>query len=224
MQVGYARTSTVEQVAGFEAQRRELEAAGCQRIFAERVSSLAQRAQLEAALDYIREGDVLCVTKLDRLARSMRDLLDIVARIEGKGAGLKVLNMNLDTTTATGRLMLNVLGSVAEFERSIMLERQREGVAKAKAEGKYRGRAPTAQAKAREVVAMLASGKGPTEVAEALKIGRSSVYRVIRSLSLRKMPTAYVSAKVDQASSRKNKSNARARRRRAISTNTGQTS
>ena len=106
----------------------------------------------------------------------MRDLLDIVARIEGKGAGLKVLNMNLDTTTATGRLMLNVLGSVAEFERSIMLERQREGVAKAKAEGKYRGRAPTAQAKAREVVAMLASGKGPTEVAEALKIGRSSVY------------------------------------------------
>ena len=132
--------------------------------------------------------------------------------------------MNLDTTTATGRLMLNVLGSVAEFERSIMLERQREGVAKAKAEGKYRGRAPTAQAKAREVVAMLASGKGPTEVAEALKIGRSSVYRVIRSLSLKKMPTAYVSAKVDKASSRKNKSNARARRRRAISTNTGQTS
>ena len=224
MQVGYARTSTVEQIAGFEAQRRELEAAGCQRIFSERVSSLAQRAQLEAALDYIREGDVLCVTKLDRLARSMRDLLDIVARIEGKGAGLKVLNMNLDTTTATGRLMLNVLGSVAEFERSIMLERQREGVAKAKAEGKYRGRAPTAQAKAREVVAMLASGKGPTEVAEALKIGRSSVYRVIRSLSLRKMPTAYVSAKVDQASSRKNKSNARPRRRRAISTNSGQTS
>ena len=99
-----------------------------------------------------------------------------------------------------------------------------QGVAKAKAEGKYRGRAPTAQAKAREVVAMLASGKGPTEVAEALKIGRSSVYRVIRSLSLRKMPTAYVSAKVDQASSRKNKSNARPRRRRAISTNSGQTS
>jgi DNA invertase Pin-like site-specific DNA recombinase len=92
------------------------------------VSSVAQRDQLEAALDYIRDGDVLCVTKLDRLARSMRDLLEIVARIEGKGAGLRVLNMNLDTTTATGRLMLNVLGSVAEFERSIMLERQREGL------------------------------------------------------------------------------------------------
>lgn len=118
------------------------------------------------------------VTKLDRLARSMRDLIEIVGRIEKKGASLRILAMSLDTSTATGKLMLHVLGSVAEFERSMMLERQREGIAKAKAEGKYRGRAPTARAKADEVRRLLAEGVTPTEVAKALGIGRSSVYRV----------------------------------------------
>jgi DNA invertase Pin-like site-specific DNA recombinase len=161
MLIGYARTSTTEQVAGFEAQRRDLEVAGCTRIFAEQVSSVAQRDELAAALDYLRDGDVLTVTKLDRLARSMRDLVEIVARIEAKGAGLRILAMNLDTTTPTGRLMMNVLGSVAEWERSVMLERQRDGIAKAKAAGKYRGRARTAMAKASEVEAMLAGGIGP---------------------------------------------------------------
>jgi DNA invertase Pin-like site-specific DNA recombinase len=179
MLIGYARTSTVEQIAGLDAQRRDLEAAGCTKLFVEQVSSIAQREQLEAALDYLREGDILVVTKLDRLARSMRDLVDIVGRIEKKGAGLRILAMNFDTTTATGQLMLNVLGSVAQFERSMMLERQREGVAKAKAEGKYKGRAPTARAKAGEVKALLEAGKNPTEVARALKIGRSSVYRIL---------------------------------------------
>jgi DNA invertase Pin-like site-specific DNA recombinase len=84
MLVGYARTSTLEQVAGFEAQRRELEAAGCEKTFAEQVSSVAQREQLDAALDYVREGDVFVVAKLDRLARSMRDLMEIVARIKDR--------------------------------------------------------------------------------------------------------------------------------------------
>jgi len=190
MQIGYARTSTLEQVAGFEAQKRDLEAVGCSKVFAEQVSSVAQREQLEAAIDYLRDGDSLVVTKLDRLARSMRDLLDIVARIEAKGAGLRILVMNLDTTTATGKLMLNVLGSVAEFERSMMLERQREGVAKAKAEGKYKGRKPTARAKASEVKSMLEAGESPTEVAKKLGIGRSSVYRVIAARSLKRQ-TAY---------------------------------
>jgi DNA invertase Pin-like site-specific DNA recombinase len=190
MQIGYARTSTLEQVAGFEAQKRDLEAAGCSKVFAEQVSSVAQREQLEAAIDYLRDGDSLVVTKLDRLARSMRDLLDIVARIEAKGAGLRILAMNLDTTTATGKLMLNVLGSVAEFERSMMLERQREGVAKAKAEGKYKGRKPTARAKAGEVEAMLAAGESPTVVAKKLGIGRSSVYRAMADRGL-KRETAY---------------------------------
>src|SRR5262245_1820849 len=152
MLVGYARTSTVEQLAGFEAQTRELKAAGCDKLFAEQVSSVATREQLEVAVDYIREGDVLVVTKLDRLARSMRDLMAIVYRIKGKGAALRILNMNLDTSTPTGELILNVLGSIAQFERAIMLERQREGIAAAKAAGRYKGRAPTARAKSDEVL------------------------------------------------------------------------
>jgi DNA invertase Pin-like site-specific DNA recombinase len=193
MQIGYARTSTLEQSAGLEAQKRDLEAAGCDRVFAEQVSSVAQRDELEAAIDYLRDGDSLVVTKLDRLARSMRDLIGIVDRVQAKGAGLRILAMNLDTTTATGKLMLNVIGSVAEFEREIMLERQREGIAKAKAEGKYKGRAPTARAKAGEVEELLATGETPTAVAKKLGIGRSSVYRAIADRKLKRQ-TAYTSA------------------------------
>jgi DNA invertase Pin-like site-specific DNA recombinase len=179
MIVGYARTSTAEQVAGFDAQRRELKAASCEKVFAEQVSSVAAREKLTAALDFIREGDVLIVTKLDRLARSMRDLVDIVAKIEAKSASLRILNMGLDTTTPTGQLMLNVLGSVAQFERAIMLERQREGIAKAKADGKYRGRAPTARAKAADVLRLHKEGVGAVDIAKKLGIGRSSVYRAL---------------------------------------------
>lgn len=176
--VGYARTSTADQLAGFEAQLRDLTTAGASKIFKEQVSSVAQRAQLEALLDYIREGDVVVVTKLDRLARSMADLIDISKRIELKKAGLRILSMQLDTATANGRLMMNVLGSVAQFERELMLERQREGIAKAKAEGKYRGRAPTVQKQSAEIEELLAQGLGPTDVAEKLGVARSSVYRV----------------------------------------------
>ena len=99
--------------------------------------------------------------------------------IEARGAGLQILAMQLDTTTATGKLMLNVLGSVAEFERSMMLERQKEGILKAKADGKYKGRAPTARAQADEVRKLLKAGETPTEVARKLGIGRSSVYRIL---------------------------------------------
>ena len=178
MLIGYARTSTVEQVAGFDAQIGTLQAAACDRIFKEQVSSVAKREQLAAALDYIRDGDVLVVTKLDRLARSVADLVDIVRRIEGKDAALRILDMGLDTKTPTGRLMLNVIGSVAQFEREMMLERQREGIAKAKSEGKYKGRKPTARAKAEQVRLLLADGIGPSEVARRLGIGRTSVHNI----------------------------------------------
>jgi len=189
MLIGYGRTSTTEQDAGLEAQQRDLAAAGCEKVFTEQVSSVAQRDQLDAAIDYLRDGDTLVVTKLDRLARSMRDLIAIKDRIEAKGAALRILAMNLDTSTATGKLMLNVLGSVAEFEREMMLERQREGIAKAKAEGKYRGRAPTAMAKAGEVEARLAAGESPTVVAKKLGIGRSSVYRIMDEQGLKRETT-----------------------------------
>lgn len=179
MLVGYARTSTIEQAAGLEAQRRDLRAVGCEDTFAEQVSSVAERAQLEAALRHLRNGDQLVVTKLDRLARSVADLVAIVARIEAKGASLRILAMSLDTATPTGRLMLNVLGSVAQFEREVMLERQREGIAKAKADGKYRGRAPTARAKASEVRKLVGEGLTREAVAERLGMGVRSVYRIM---------------------------------------------
>jgi DNA invertase Pin-like site-specific DNA recombinase len=178
MLVGYARTSTIEQQAGLEAQVRDLLAVDVQKLFQEQVSSVANRAQLENAFDFIREGDTLVVTKLDRLARSVRDLLEIVERIEKKKASLKILAMNLDTTQPTGRLMLQVLGSVGEFERALMLERQREGIAKAKAAGKYRGRKPTVRARKAEIEELLRAGVGPAEASRRLGIARSSIYRI----------------------------------------------
>jgi DNA invertase Pin-like site-specific DNA recombinase len=105
VKVGYARTSTLDQKAGFEAQVKELEQAGCEKVFREQVSSVAHRAQLEATLDFIREGDTLVVCKLDRLARSTQHLLDIAERVKRKGAHLHILNLGMDTSTATGKLL-----------------------------------------------------------------------------------------------------------------------
>lgn len=180
MKIGYARTSTVEQIAGLDAQDCELRAAGVAKVFGERVSSVAKREQLEAALDFCRQGDLLVVTKLDRLARSMTDLVAITSKLKAKGVELQILAMNLDTSTPTGKLMLNLMGSFAEFEREIMLERQREGVARAKAEGKYRGRVPTAQRKSAEVVQLRGQGVKPEEIAAQLGISRASVFRVLK--------------------------------------------
>jgi DNA invertase Pin-like site-specific DNA recombinase len=179
MLVGYARTSTVDQAAGLEAQERDLKAIGVEKVFSEQVSSVAERGQLDAALDYVRERDVLVVTKLDRLARSIRDLCAIVDRLEAKGVSLRILGMGLDTGTANGRLMLNVLGSVAQFEREVMLDRQKEGIARAKAEGKFKGRAPTARRKAEEVRAMAKAGMTRQAIAGKLGVSERSVYRVL---------------------------------------------
>jgi len=181
MLIGYARTSTLDQRDSIEAQVRDLTAVGCEKVFSEQVSSVdvANREQLALALDFIREGDTLVVTKLDRLARSVAHLLSIVDTLNRKGVALRILGMGIDTATPTGKLMLTVLGGIAEFEREIMLERQREGVARAKAEGKYKGRKPTAMAQADEVRRLKAEGVGATEIADRLGIGRASVYRVL---------------------------------------------
>ncbi len=128
----------------------------------------------------MREGDTLVVTKLDRLARSMANLVEITAKLKAKGVELKVLALNLDTSTPTGKLMLNMLGSIAEFERELMLERQREGIAKAKAEGKYQGRAPTARRKAADVRRLRAEGKTVEAIVKELGVSRSSVFRALR--------------------------------------------
>ncbi|MGO7386911.1 recombinase family protein [Rhizobium ruizarguesonis] len=179
--IGYARTSTTDQKAGLDAQLRDLQAAGCTKIFKEQLSSVAnKRPELERALEFVREGDVLVVTKLDRLARSVADLIAITAALKGKGVELRILTMNLDTATPTGKLMLNLLGSIAEFERELMLERQREGIAKAKADGKYKGRAPTARSKAEKVLALKTEGKTPAEIQAALGISRASYFRIVK--------------------------------------------
>ena len=136
--VGYARTSTTEQRAGLEAQLRDLQTTGCAKIFQEQVSSIGERAQLEAVLQYVREGDTIVVTKLDRLARSARGLNELVDTLERKGVALRILNFGggpVDTRGAAGRLMLNVFAAFAQFELEIMKERQREGIAAAKAAG-----------------------------------------------------------------------------------------
>ncbi len=141
MLIGYARTSTVDQVAGLEAQEQQLAATGCTKLFTEQASSVGQRDQLDAALDFVREGDALVVTRLDRLARSTADLLGIIATLEAKQVGLRILDFGgseVDTRSPTGRMLLTMFAAVAEFERAIMLERQRAGVARARAQGKTR--------------------------------------------------------------------------------------
>lgn len=176
--VGYARTSTFEQRAGLEAQVAELEAIGATKVFQEHVSSVdAQRPQLRAALDWVRDGDTFMVTKPDRLARNVTDLLRIVEDLKARNVTVRIMSMGVDTSTATGLLILQVLGAVSQWERSVMLERQRAGIAKAKAEGRYRGRAPTARAKTPEVMQMKAEGKTVAQIAKSVGISRASVYR-----------------------------------------------
>ncbi|RVD66568.1 MAG: recombinase family protein [Mesorhizobium sp.] len=180
--VGYARTSTTDQKAGLAAQQRDLLAAGCLKIFHEELSSVAtKRPQLDAALEYVRDGDTFIVTKPDRLARSTLDLLQIAKGLEGKGVALRILSLDLNTSTPTGKLMLTVLGGIAAFERDLMLERQREGIAKARAEGKYKGRAPTARRQTADVLRLRAEGLTADAVAIQLGIGRASVFRILKT-------------------------------------------
>jgi len=183
MKIGYARVSTVDQDAGLEAQIRDLKAAGCEKVFAEKISGKdAKRPELLAALEFIRTGDVLVVTKPDRMARSTADLLAYVEALKTKGCGLIVLSMNgttLDTTSPTSKLMLTMLAAVAEFERDLMLERQREGIAKARQEGKYKGRPRTVMSQAETIRKMKADGLSAAAIAKELGIARSGVYRAL---------------------------------------------
>ena len=185
MLIGYARTSTVDQQAGFEAQLVELKAYGCERMYQEQVSAVAIRTQLEVAIDMLREGDKLVVTKLDRLARSVSHMGDLLEQIEAKGAGLVILSMGnerVDTSTATGKLVLNMMVSVAQFEREMMKERQVEGIKRAKAEGKYKGRVPTAMRQADKVKALVEAGVQRVQVQEQLGISKASFYRCLNAV------------------------------------------
>ena len=146
------------------------------------MSSIGERAALDAALEFVREGDTLVVTKIDRLARSTGHLLEIVRLLEEKGVALRILDFGgeaVNTSGPTGKLLLTVFAAFAQFEREMMLERQREGIAKAKAAGKCKGRAPTARVKAPEVKRLREAGVGASEIARKLGIGRASVYRIL---------------------------------------------
>lgn len=176
--VGYARVSSTGQ--SLELQDEQLRAAGVEKVFAEKRSGTTRegREQLALALDYVREGDTLVVTRLDRLARNVADLSALVKRLSEKGVGFRALQQGAcDTTTATGKVVLNILGAFAEFEADLRRERQMEGIAKAKAAGVYKGGKPTVDIAA--VRTLKAEGVRPVEIARRLKIGRASVYRAL---------------------------------------------
>lgn len=181
MKVGYARTSTIDQVAGIEAQVRDLRAAGCEEIFQEHASAVGQRDGFDRAIGYVREGDTLVVTKLDRLARSVPDLYKIVDVLKEKKVHLQIIGLGVDTTTAAGQAMLTMMGAFAEFEREIMLERQKEGIEKAKEDGKYRGRKPMPTEIVHAVETFLETGVSKVWIAKRLNIGEATVYRIAKT-------------------------------------------
>lgn len=182
MLIGYARTSTTDQQANFDVQLVELEAYGCERTLKEQVSAVASRGELVRAIDMLREGDKLVVTKLDRLARNVMHMGELLQQVETKGAGLVILSLGsetVDTTTATGKLILNIMVSVAQFEREMMKERQVEGIKRAKDEGKYKGRVPTAMRQADKVKSLVEAGVQRLQVQEQLGISKASYYRCL---------------------------------------------
>jgi DNA invertase Pin-like site-specific DNA recombinase len=184
VKVGYARVSTREQEAGYEAQQQQLVALGCEKLFCEQLSSVVnERPQLEAMINFIREGDEVVVTKVDRLARSVRDLVDIIERIKAKGAAIEIGNIGRVNGSPTSGLILNVLGAIAQFEREMMLERQRDGIAKAKADGKYRGRKPKVRMLADAIRQLKAEGFSNAEIARRLGVHRANVGRALAALN-----------------------------------------
>jgi DNA invertase Pin-like site-specific DNA recombinase len=175
--IGYARVSTTDQ--DLSIQEAALRAAGCEVIRTEKRSGTTTkgRTELQTILEFLRKGDVLMVTRVDRLARSIGDLQDIVRALKAKGAALRTTEQPIDTSTAAGKCFLDMLGVFAEFETNLRRERQLEGIAKAKAAGIYRGRKPSVDVV--EVKRLKAEGLGASQIAKRLKIGRASVYRVL---------------------------------------------
>ena len=177
--IGYARVSTTDQ--DLTIQREALQAAGCTLVREEKASgtSTAGRPELAAILAFIRKGDTLVVTRIDRLARSMGDLQDIVRAIRAKGADLKATDQPIDTSSAAGKAFLDMLGVFAEFETNLRRERQLEGIAKAKAAGIYKGKGRPASVPVDKIRALRAEGQGASAIAKALGISRMSVHRAL---------------------------------------------
>jgi DNA invertase Pin-like site-specific DNA recombinase len=179
---GYARVSTLDQ--DLTIQHAALDAAGCMTIFEEKKSGTRRdgRTELQVLLECVREGDTVIVTRIDRLARSMKDLQDIVHELKEKGVSLKATEQPIDTSSAAGKAFLDMLALFAEFETNLRRERQLEGIQQAKARGVYKGRKPRIEVA--RVKALRDAGRGPAAIAKELKMARSSVYRVL-GLSVR---------------------------------------
>lgn len=178
---GYARVSTTDQDLGLQV--AALKAAGCQTIRSEKKSGIERsaRTELQVLLDFLREGDTLVVTRIDRLARSMKDLQDIVHELKGRGVLLKATEQPIDTGTAAGKAFLDMLGVFAEFETNLRKERQAEGIAAAKVRGVYKGGKPRIDPEA--VRRLAADGMRPAHIARQLGISRGTVYRFLPGAS-----------------------------------------
>lgn len=179
MRYGYARVSTKEQ--DLSVQIEALKAYGVSEdcIRSEKVSGTSTRGrdELNTLLSFLREGDELVITRIDRLARSMMDLQQIASTLKAKGVSLKATEQAVDTSSSAGKAFFDMLGVFAEFETNLRRERQMEGIARAKAEGKYRGRKRSIDAE--KVKQLRDEGMGATKIAKILGIGRASVYRVL---------------------------------------------
>jgi DNA invertase Pin-like site-specific DNA recombinase len=181
--IGYARVSTTDQ--DLTTQLARLKEAGCTKSFSEKKTGTTThgRTALDECLAYLREGDTLVFTKIDRLARSARDLQNLIHDLEARGITIHALDQNIDTRTPHGKAFLGMLAIFAEFETNIRKERQLEGIAKAKEEGVYKGRKATAQAKKAEIEALLSAGMTKPAIAKQLGISVASVYNVMKAAS-----------------------------------------
>lgn len=178
MDIGYARVSTLQQ--NLEGQTSLLTM--CEKIFQEKMSGVRDdRPELLKLLEFVREGDTVYVTSLDRLARNAQHLQDIIKELDRKKVGLTIIDMGIDTKTPMGKMMVAVFGAMAEFDRQRMLERQAIGIAAAKAKGKYKGRKPKARAKSKEVLELLEQGMSKAAISAKLSIGITSIYRIVRA-------------------------------------------
>ena len=181
--VGYCRVSTDDQDCAV--QIATLERFGCKKIYADQVGGRRRdRAQLAACLDYLREGDVLAVTRVDRLGRSLADLIKIADELRQRDVSLYLAQQNIDTATPMGQMFYAMLGVFAEFDYHLRRERQVEGIVRAKAAGRYKGRKPLGAAKVAEIRRLRAEGLRPADIARQLKIGRTSVYKYLDGIRL----------------------------------------
>ena len=186
--IGYARTSTTDQ--NLDAQIAALEAAGCTMIRQEQKSGtkLEGRVELQTILDFIHEGETLVVTRIDRLARSLRDLQIIADKLKEKHAHLMATEQPVDTSTAAGKAFFDMLGVFAEFETNLRRERQAEGIANAKAKGVFKGRPPKIDKN--EILRLFNEGRTPKEIAAQMNVSRTTVYKAIQSSGVVKVREA----------------------------------